>query len=328
MLFATALAQIHLTSCDGTKDLDREKAKSIIQAHFKFPQVRRTSFECGSKSMHDERFAGPLRQLQKAGLITMQETTWWGHRGTYYRVFLTPEGKRFEIQGQSYNPMRSNSSYVVSHTVDVREVTGIKFNEEKTEAQVEYLAYVDKVTPFGEFAYGGGLAKAREGEVVIVNLELFDDGWRVAKDKRSELSGDVIGGFDQFKQLFESRTGDSRPESESVADETELIGDAEYFGEDAVTIDNAGRIVHGKYPYASIRRLTEKEVQEATRGSRWEIELMRNEIFARHGYVFKRDDLKNHFSSQSWYAPRLDNVDALLSEVERANVALIKRLEK
>ncbi|HKP76257.1 MAG TPA: YARHG domain-containing protein [Longimicrobiaceae bacterium] len=35
----------------------------------------------------------------------------------------------------------------------------------------------------------------------------------------------------------------------------------------------------------------------------WELDLMRNEYYARHGYAFGRADLKEHFSQQPWYRP-------------------------
>ncbi|WP_415225378.1 YARHG domain-containing protein [Psychromonas sp.] len=31
-----------------------------------------------------------------------------------------------------------------------------------------------------------------------------------------------------------------------------------------------------------------------------ELRLMRNEIFARHGFIFKSKDLKRYFSQRSW----------------------------
>jgi hypothetical protein len=51
-----------------------------------------------------------------------------------------------------------------------------------------------------------------------------------------------------------------------------------------------------------------------------ELDILRNEAFARRGYVFKRRDLNEHFSSQSWYNPVTSNeglVFAQLSQRER-----------
>jgi YARHG domain-containing protein len=38
-----------------------------------------------------------------------------------------------------------------------------------------------------------------------------------------------------------------------------------------------------------------------------QLEILRNEIYARHGRVFNRKDLQNHFSNQPWYMPDPDN---------------------
>lgn len=55
---------------------------------------------------------------------------------------------------------------------------------------------------------------------------------------------------------------------------------------------------------------------------------MRNEIFARHGYKFKSEEMGDYFLNKSWYIPLYDNVDGLLSKTETENIELIKRYEK
>ncbi|WP_421381651.1 YARHG domain-containing protein [Bacillus salacetis] len=57
------------------------------------------------------------------------------------------------------------------------------------------------------------------------------------------------------------------------------------------------------------------------------LRLARNEIFARHGYMFKSADLQEYFSTKAWYSPD-PAFDGTLSDVEKHNVALIKRLEE
>ncbi|MEM9328166.1 MAG: YARHG domain-containing protein [Bacteroidota bacterium] len=58
------------------------------------------------------------------------------------------------------------------------------------------------------------------------------------------------------------------------------------------------------------------------------LRLLRNEIFARKGYQFRSEDLKEHFSQFNWYEPRhVDAEDLALSEIERINIALISSQE-
>lgn len=60
---------------------------------------------------------------------------------------------------------------------------------------------------------------------------------------------------------------------------------------------------------------------------REQLRLMRNEILARHGYVFKTKDLRDYFSSKWWYKPGTSNNNIRLSIIEQTNVELIKSEE-
>lgn len=79
------------------------------------------------------------------------------------------------------------------------------------------------------------------------------------------------------------------------------------------------------YPNASLKLLTKKEIHEHTKS---ELDVMRNEIFADHGYIFKTDKWKNYFSKQEWYSPRFENVNDSLSTIENYNIQLILELSK
>lgn len=83
----------------------------------------------------------------------------------------------------------------------------------------------------------------------------------------------------------------------------------------------------GKYlcPASNLRLLTTRDV---TGKSTYQLYLMRNEIFARHGRPFKRADLQEYFHSQSWYQVNPNYTDALLSPVEQRNVAFILKRER
>lgn len=57
-----------------------------------------------------------------------------------------------------------------------------------------------------------------------------------------------------------------------------------------------------------------------------ELRLIRNEIYARKGYIFKSEELQNHFENKEWYVPK-ENEKITLSENEKNNVDLIKQIE-
>lgn len=68
--------------------------------------------------------------------------------------------------------------------------------------------------------------------------------------------------------------------------------------------------------------------------SDWELYIARNEIFARHGRTFQKEDLQGYFDGQEWYEPRYSPdefdamVDTLLNDTERANASTILSIEQ
>ena len=54
---------------------------------------------------------------------------------------------------------------------------------------------------------------------------------------------------------------------------------------------------------------------------------MRNEIYARHGYIFKTSEMKAYFSQQVWYQGQYEEVVGQLTSIEQKNVELIKSYE-
>ena len=58
-----------------------------------------------------------------------------------------------------------------------------------------------------------------------------------------------------------------------------------------------------------------------------QLKLMRNEIFARHGYIFKSPDMNTYFRQKTWYKPEHEDVNKMLTPEERQNVELIKKME-
>jgi len=61
--------------------------------------------------------------------------------------------------------------------------------------------------------------------------------------------------------------------------------------------------------------------------SKPELRILRNEIYARHGYIFKSQDLRDYFSAKDWYHPQYNDVSSLLNTIEKKNVAFIQRHE-
>ena len=57
------------------------------------------------------------------------------------------------------------------------------------------------------------------------------------------------------------------------------------------------------------------------------LRLMRNSIYARHGYVFQSSDLQEYFGNEPWYKPCENNNEIQFSLLERLNIQLIQNRE-
>lgn len=79
-----------------------------------------------------------------------------------------------------------------------------------------------------------------------------------------------------------------------------------------------------EYEYLREREMTYDDVEGK---SAEELRLMRNYIFARRGYIFESEDLKEYFEQFSWYVPLYYDVTPRLSDIEKYNVNFIKEWE-
>ena len=77
--------------------------------------------------------------------------------------------------------------------------------------------------------------------------------------------------------------------------------------------------------YSDEKYFTEEDLK---RLCAYDLYLARNEICARHGYIFDSPDLQEYFGGKTWYNPTTKDVpDSALNEYEKANVQLILSLE-
>ena len=81
-------------------------------------------------------------------------------------------------------------------------------------------------------------------------------------------------------------------------------------------------------PESNSVRLYENDLLEYTKT---QLTIARNELLARHGYVFKDSDLRTYFYSKPWYVPSVLGTDfnfSVLNPIETKNVSMVKRVEK
>lgn len=75
----------------------------------------------------------------------------------------------------------------------------------------------------------------------------------------------------------------------------------------------------------SLEKLTEDDVENETKPH---LRILRNIIYARHGYSFKKKDVREFFESYDWYVPVSTDVRSELTTVEKENISLLKRYEQ
>lgn len=81
----------------------------------------------------------------------------------------------------------------------------------------------------------------------------------------------------------------------------------------------------GKYPETSFIELTPLDLEGF---SKEDLQIMRNEIFARKGHIFKQDgEMYNYFSQKDWYNLLEKSANPSLNSIEKHNVNLIRSLE-
>lgn len=76
---------------------------------------------------------------------------------------------------------------------------------------------------------------------------------------------------------------------------------------------------------ASNTLLTKMDVENLKKG---DLLIIRNTIYARHGYSFKNRPLRVFFDSQNWYIPVFANIKNEFTDIEKKNIELLLRYEK
>lgn len=119
----------------------------------------------------------------------------------------------------------------------------------------------------------------------------------------------------------EKKEKEAAEEEEEEEDEEELVEE-----EETVAVDeNADYILED----SSNRYYSKEELSSLTKE---QLAIARNEIYARHGYIFQKNQkMKEYFEKKSWYKGTIkssDFKDSMLNQYEKANVELIVELEK
>lgn len=118
----------------------------------------------------------------------------------------------------------------------------------------------------------------------------------------------------------------------ATADKTELPAPASQKANSAAIVGQEEKpatssvpgAIPGKFPQAASRLLNAADLAGFSAS---DLKLIRNEIFARHSYIFKNSRIQSYFADQQWYTPKYTEVFSRLTETEKANIELIRQVE-
>ncbi len=178
-----SLIIILMISC--SKELDRGNAEDMIIEHFSYPYVE---FNRLPETTSSEQLNSKYQAIRGQKLMSQKRK---GKYGNTFYILLSETGKTFTNPETPYQ----YGWNVATNLVDFKEITGIRFNDAKTVASVEYLTEKKEITPFGE------LENINEGDTksANVNFVLYDDGWRIDSKPKTVYKKEHIIGFDKSK---------------------------------------------------------------------------------------------------------------------------------
>jgi hypothetical protein len=261
------------------------------------------------------------------------------HEGGYgFMIRLKKDKKWYVAQGIEEDtsvPLEYNGNWV-----ERKDIGGIKillimqdselisecFREMKEEESLEKLAFENKVN----YELAGKYIHSRtKKEVIFYAGKREVEGLTAARKYLIETEYDdpvnVIS-FDNKKSFYYEITDEglnifnAKVESDDWYKKEKImtLQKIEWFNFSG----NPG--LKGRYPFASTLVLIDDILSCFTFK---QLKLMRNEIFARHGYIFKNVELSSWFAQQDWYKGQWENVNDRLTELERLNIRLILRME-
>ena len=214
---------------------------------------------------------------------------------------------------------------------------------EKTSDIKEKIKYYDKIIGLERYdKVKDDILKLVESD--RVNFSQIDNIDNLSKSQKDELKREVLenlakdeykqGNYKQSKELLvqASAYGYNLCESVLYKNIEGTLGLSEDDIEDVISENsNINTSFNDAYEYlisdSDVRYLNKDELSIYNKE---ELALIRNEIYARHGYIFNQEPFKSYFNQKEWYIPNsyFKGSDSELNYFEKENVKLIQKLEK
>ena len=200
---------------------------------------------------------------------------------------------------------------VIGHSVVAGNVRPFKGTVQKDSA-----AWRFDVQEPGDDKYDGKFKfSAATGDTTLAGTWIANKKIRIPR--RRYLLTKKIFKYDPSVQMHNGRYVDwTKKKSKFVKDEE--LGDGYDESFFATTRD--------VYKYNASTALLAKE--DVANMKKADIFVVRNAVYARHGYSFKNQQLRAFFDKQSWYIPISADVKKDFTEIEKKNIELLLRYEK
>lgn len=216
-----------------------------------------------------------------------------------------------------------------------------EFTTDRGKEVVEFKGYYfeNDIVVRIQFLINKDWAKDKNGNSFKFGFQGYKFKWEKDSDSKSFNSNDLLSNLleEAFKEVFGEGAGSDNvitriyknkklyfpnlqlKEKSSIKNKKHTPKNIE---ETTTKNDN----VFDLPPNASQHILTDEDLNKL---SKQELQIMRNEIFARHGYIFRKGGkMDTFFRKQEWYQPKYKNVNHLLSEIEKENIKNIRKFEK
>ena len=179
-----------------------------------------------------------------------------------------------------------------------------------SEGEYELLLVVNNGVATAQFRSGAWNEKATSFRFSYTSLH------EVRIEGRRLYSKELVGEFVVVQEADEKLYGLKKIDSKEKGKELAEVGRKK---------ESLEEFYPRKFPQVSYRLLQPDKVHAL---SKTQLSLMRNEIFARHGYMFQKgSESAAYFKKQEWYTPYRTDTSTFLNAIEKENIALIKAIE-
>ncbi|MEO1055154.1 MAG: YARHG domain-containing protein, partial [Bacteroidota bacterium] len=255
-----------------------------------------------------------------------------------YNIFLDSEGDFKFVYSRLLNSITMNKYLtllllIITVPAQAQYISSQPINASKIKLwQPRLISDYEGTYHFGDSEDETTLLILYTGEKVVAQVisgDWNDDGtaWVNHYRNLSEVKIDKDGNFrskEYTGQFVIYNDAEAKPCLKIDNPWSSMLAEGEYeLGPKTSSVDEA---FAGKFPQASTTILDEEELKS------WpseDLQIMRNEIFARYGYTFRPNGkMDQYFRKQSWYKAHHKDVNSFLTSIEQKNIQLIRKEEK